>query len=33
VLETAKFVADLRKMPFEDILKITDENAKKFFKI
>ena len=31
MLETAKFVANLREMPFEDLVKTTDENAKKFF--
>ena len=33
VVEVAKFVANLREMPFEDLVKTTDKNAKKFFKI
>ena len=33
VLDVARFVADLRGIPAEDLIKITDETAKKFFKI
>ncbi len=33
VFDTAKFVADLRGVSVEDIIKITDFNAKKFFNI
>ena len=33
VLVVAKFVADLRGIPAEELIKITDETAKKFFNI
>lgn len=33
VLDVARFVADLRGISAEDLIKITDETAKKFFKI
>lgn len=33
VLDIAKFVADLRGMQVEELIKITDRNAKEFFKI
>lgn len=33
VWEVAKFVANLREMNVDELVKITDENAKKFFKI
>ena len=32
VLDTLKFVANLRNMDYKELEKITDENAKKFFK-
>ena len=31
VIEVARFVADLRNMKYEDLEKITDQNAKRFF--
>ena len=33
VLDVARFVADLREIPADELIKITDETAKKFFKI
>lgn len=33
VVEVCKFVANIRGMTYEELEKITDENAKKFFKI
>lgn len=33
VVEVAKFVAELRGIPAEELIKITDNNAKKFFKM
>lgn len=33
VLDVARFVADLREIPADELIKITDETAKKFFKL
>ena len=33
VIETAKFVAELRNMSFDELVSITDKNASSFFKI
>ena len=33
VFNTAKFVAELRGIDADELIKITDENAKKFFNI